>query len=237
MQTGDDSAPKTYENGLQIVYGSRTRRGLTHANEDRHAVAVWQRWDRDTVIQPEGITSQNSIEEGGYLKPMVTAPACIGSARRDTTFNGTGSTEPQSSKDATGKDVEQAGSAYLWTVCDGHDGPEAADFVCKHIGDSFSKIWHEQGANKLSANFFKDKKVPQGEDGKSYARGYALSNALARTFESIDSSFKQYVTVDTGPDGNGPIQTCTAGSVRGTQSHPVHASPWNRPTARTPVSE
>lgn len=223
--------------GLHVVYGSRTRRGLTHANEDRHGVSHWEEWNTDAYLgQSEGTRSAEDREtspSNSYPAASICTPLCTGSARKDTTVYGCGATgdvsspfgrhEAEYSSSSTTPQPRSGrsyscsigSSAYLWTVCDGHDGPEAADYVCKHISNSFAKIWHNpyshvRTSTQLPATAGKDRR---GEDSKVYAKGFALSNALARTFESLDSSFKAFVTPETaGAEGRAG---CTAGSVSG----------------------
>eukprot|EP01053_Blabericola_migrator_P002767 Blabericola_migrator_1__2766@NODE_178_length_11905_cov_212_545362_g155_i0_p2_GENE_NODE_178_length_11905_cov_212_545362_g155_i0NODE_178_length_11905_cov_212_545362_g155_i0_p2_ORF_typecomplete_len640_score73_94PP2C/PF00481_21/2_9e38PP2C_2/PF13672_6/4_8e10PP2C_2/PF13672_6/7_3e03SpoIIE/PF07228_12/0_0039DUF4337/PF14235_6/0_78DUF4337/PF14235_6/6_2e03_NODE_178_length_11905_cov_212_545362_g155_i043966315 len=201
---------QTNPTGLHVVYGSRTRRGLNHANEDRHAVASWQEWKIDAHLQ------ENHVDEE-LPKASVVVPLCTGSARKDTTVYGsgaTGSSEPpfvhrnetQSPGEITPlrskRASEGAQPAYLWTVCDGHDGPEAADYVCRKVGDTFARIWHCPTSSNLPTML----KKGGNDESDSYARGYALSNALARTFEALDSSFKSVVSE------GGQLESCTAGS-------------------------
>lgn len=204
--------------GLHVVYGSRTRRGLNHANEDRHAVAWWHNWRTDAHL--EDPTSEKGEEE--IPKATVTVPLCTGSARKDTTVSGSGATglsdppffksdgatfSPGDLTPLRGKRrPEGTQPAYLWTVCDGHDGPEAADYVCRKVGDTFARIWHAPLSSNLPATLLQSKKLASGEEGEAYARGYALSNALARTFEALDSAFKTVVSE------GGQLESCTAGS-------------------------
>eukprot|EP01056_Protomagalhaensia_sp_Gyna25_P005803 Protomagalhaensia_sp_Gyna_25__5802@NODE_854_length_2508_cov_23_211017_g674_i0_p1_GENE_NODE_854_length_2508_cov_23_211017_g674_i0NODE_854_length_2508_cov_23_211017_g674_i0_p1_ORF_typecomplete_len624_score107_00PP2C/PF00481_21/2_1e38PP2C_2/PF13672_6/5_6e11SpoIIE/PF07228_12/0_0027BSP_II/PF05432_11/4_1e03BSP_II/PF05432_11/0_023DNA_pol_phi/PF04931_13/4_9CENPB_dimeris/PF09026_10/22CENPB_dimeris/PF09026_10/23_NODE_854_length_2508_cov_23_211017_g674_i04182289 len=187
--------------GLHVVYGSRTRRGLNHANEDRHAVAGWLDWRTDAHLLDTG-------PDDDVPRSHVVVPLCTGSARKDTTVCGSGATGtsdppfPRMEEPATPIRSKRKGEpAFLWTVCDGHDGPEAADFVCRKVGDMFSRVWHAPLSSNLPANLAKKE-----DASDAYARGYALSNALARTFEALDSSFKAVVS-----DG-GQLESCTAGS-------------------------
>lgn len=190
--------------GLQVVYGSRTRRGLNHANEDRHAVAVWRDWR--PLPQQEAVNTEE--DNTNYPKPTIVIPSCTTSARKDTSISGVVALGKISgggladSQDAS--DDHDDRKAYLWTVCDGHDGPEAANFVCRNIGDSFSKIWHISSPSVPPPSSISRKT----DDSELYLRGYTLSNALARTFETLDASFKSIVME------GGQLEACTAGSVR-----------------------
>lgn len=221
-ETAEDEG-KVSSCGLHVVYGSRTRRGLAHANEDRHAVAHWTGWKNDAHLQSSDEFTDS--QQQSYPVPHVLAPCCTGSARKDTTFCGVGSTgnavnplEMSNLYDGSNTpDAKNTGGTsscdktFLWTVCDGHDGPEAADFVCKNVGDCFSRIWHSPGSHKLPPNMSKDKKNLT-EENKMYMRGYALSNSLARTFEALDNSFKNHVMNPDESSSSSRTQTCTAGS-------------------------
>ncbi|EZG88172.1 protein phosphatase 2C [Gregarina niphandrodes] len=216
--------------GLHVVFGSRTRRGLSHPNEDRHAVATWQNWNLEAHTREEP-----EIDPGdAYPKPELVAPICTGSARKDTTVSGCGGTgalkDPQVALGLhLGQKVVLADqdptkqAAYLWTVCDGHDGPEAADYVCQSVGEVFSRIWHKSVSYKMPANYLKDKALAPGEDPQTFARGYSLSNALARTYEVLDQNFKQLVCPDTPALGSGSTtvpstEHATAGAGGGSGS-------------------
>lgn len=173
------------DDGIDIVYGSKTVRGFTHANEDRLAMAIF---NFSRCKSP----SSGSSKRHSLLQPIVTR---LGSACTPEESSGTGETIPLESFNGHDTRTRSCGKhGYVWICCDGHDGPQAADYFIQNFPGILQRM------------LLTEKDTDNSKSSLSQ-RTHKIRTAMILAHLETDGAFRSWVESTTSP-----ATRCTSGT-------------------------
>ncbi|KAH0476103.1 MAG: hypothetical protein KVP17_003336 [Porospora cf. gigantea B] len=195
----------TVHDDLAVCYCMTSLQGLYHDNEDRCSVAKFDGWSVNTADSALQLPMYQPVEAKANLDVEAPTPRCDDQVQR--LIQGSAKTwcAPAKVSLSKGNCVEEISlvGGLMFTICDGHDGPEAADLVVQELPRTLMRCWRETNSQHVIRT--------QDQILAASARASIKETFVQSLFE-VEESFKRKYPVDTNEATGETTYACTSGS-------------------------